>query len=55
MLASQAAVAIENARLYESATSWSQQLEALNEVGLALASEIELARLLELSRGGSGR
>lgn len=47
-LASQAAVAIENARLYEAATSWSQQLEALNEVGMALASELELARLLEL-------
>ena len=42
-LASQAAVAIENARLYEAATSWSEQLEALNEVGTALASEIELA------------
>ena len=47
-LASQAAVAIENARLYEDATSWSAQLEALNEVGTALASEIELAPLLEL-------
>ena len=33
LLAAQAAVAIENARLYESATSWSQQLESLNEVG----------------------
>ena len=32
-LASQAAVAIENARLYEEATTWSAQLEALNEVG----------------------
>ena len=41
-LASQAAVAIENARLYEEATSWSAQLEALNEVGTALAGEIEL-------------
>ncbi len=47
-LASQAAVAIENARLYEAATSWSEQLEALNEVGTALAGEFELARLLEL-------
>ena len=47
-LASQAAVAIENARLYEAATSWSEQLAALNEVGTALASEIELAPLLEL-------
>jgi signal transduction histidine kinase len=47
-LASQAAVAIENARLYEAATSWAAQLEALNEVGVALASEIELPRLLQL-------
>ena len=34
----QAAVAIENARLYESATRWSRQLESLNEVGNALAT-----------------
>ena len=33
LLAGQAAVAIENARLYESATRWSRQLESLNEVG----------------------
>ncbi len=48
LLASQAAVAIENARLYETATAWSEQLEALNEVSTALASELDLARLLEL-------
>lgn len=48
LLAAQAAVAIGNARLYESATAWSEQLEALNEVGTALASEIDLARVLEL-------
>ncbi len=48
MLASQAAVAVENARLFESATLWSRQLEALNEVGTALAGEIELPRLLAL-------
>lgn len=47
-LAGQAAVAIENARLYQDATSWSAQLEALNEVGIALAGEIELPRLLKL-------
>jgi signal transduction histidine kinase len=47
-LASQAAVAIENARLYEDATRWSEQLDAINEVGTAFASEIELPRLLEL-------
>lgn len=48
LLAAQAAVAIENARLYESATRWSEQLEALNEIGTALASEVELPRLLTL-------
>jgi signal transduction histidine kinase len=48
LLASQAAVAIENARLYESATRWLRQLESLNEVGNALLSEIELPRLLAL-------
>jgi signal transduction histidine kinase len=48
LLAGQAAVAIENARLYESATRWSQQLESLIEVGAALAGETELPRLLDL-------
>ena len=47
-LASQAAVAIENARLLEDSTNWSAQLEALDEVGAALAGEIELPRLLKL-------
>jgi signal transduction histidine kinase len=48
LLASQAAVAIENARLYESATRWLRQLESLHEVGNALAGELELAPLLQL-------
>jgi signal transduction histidine kinase len=48
LLASQAAVAIENARLYESATTWSRQLESLNEIGNALVSELDLPRLLDL-------
>jgi signal transduction histidine kinase len=48
LLAAQAAVAIENARLYESATRWSRQLESLNDVGVALIRELELDRLLEL-------
>jgi signal transduction histidine kinase len=48
LLAAQAAVAVENARLYESATAWSQQLESLNEVGAALVSELELEPLLDL-------
>jgi signal transduction histidine kinase len=48
LVASQAAVAIENARLYESATRWSRQLESLIEVGNALSGEIELPRVLQL-------
>ncbi|HSL64609.1 MAG TPA: GAF domain-containing sensor histidine kinase [Gaiellaceae bacterium] len=48
LLAAQAAVAIENARLYESATRWLRQLESLTEVGNALAEEIDLPRLLTL-------
>jgi signal transduction histidine kinase len=41
-------VAIENTRLLDASRRWSQQLEALNEVGDALASEMDLPRLLEL-------
>jgi len=48
LLAAQAAVAIENARLYESATRWSEQLEALNEVMNVLVTEFDLDTLLEL-------
>jgi len=48
LLASQAAVAIENARLYEAATRWSRQLESLNEVGNAMAAEIEPQAILDL-------
>jgi signal transduction histidine kinase len=48
LLAAQAAVAVENARLYESATTWSQQLESLNEIGGALVAELELGPLLDL-------
>lgn len=48
LLAAQAAVAIENARLYEDATRWSRQLESLNEIAAALAREVELPRQLEL-------
>jgi len=46
LLAAQAAVAIENTRLYESSTRWLRQLESLNEIGNALASELELEPLL---------
>ncbi len=48
LLAAQAAVAIENARLYEAATRWSRQLESVNEVITAIAGEVELPRLLDL-------
>jgi signal transduction histidine kinase len=48
LLASQAAVAIENARLYESATRWSRQLESLDTVASALVSAREVAELLRL-------
>jgi signal transduction histidine kinase len=48
MLASQAAVAIENARLYETATRWATQLESLNEVMNVLVTEFDLDKLLQL-------
>jgi signal transduction histidine kinase len=48
LLAAQAAVAIENARLYASSNHWLRQLETLNEIGAALASEVELEPLLGL-------
>ena len=48
LLAGQAAIAIENVRLYEAATRWSERLESLNEVGNALATETELDALLDL-------
>ncbi len=48
LLAAQAAVAIENARLYESARRWLRQLESMTEVGNAIASETDLPALLEL-------
>ena len=48
LLASQAAVAIENARLYESSREWARQLESLDEITNAMLSEIEPGRLLQL-------
>jgi signal transduction histidine kinase len=48
LLAAQAAVAIDNARLYESATEWSQQLESLHEVVRSLVEETDLDDLLDL-------
>jgi len=48
LLAAQAAVAIENTRLYETSTRWLRHLESLNEVGNALSGELELEPLLGL-------
>jgi two-component system, NarL family, sensor histidine kinase DevS len=48
LLAAQAAVAIENTRLYETSTRWLRHLESLGEIGDALASELELEPLLGL-------
>ena len=48
LLSAQAAVAIENARLYESATAWSRQLESMHEISDALVGELDLPRLLQL-------
>jgi signal transduction histidine kinase len=48
LLAAQAAVAIENARLYEAATNWSRQLESLHEVVRSLVEESDLDVMLDL-------
>ena len=48
LLSAQAAVAIENARLYESATEWSRQLETIQEISEALVGELDLPTLLQL-------
>jgi signal transduction histidine kinase len=49
VLAAQAAVAIENARLYEASRQWSRQLESLNEVSELLAAEREVSGLFRLA------
>ncbi len=48
LLAAQAAVAIENTRLYETSNRWLRHLESLSEIGDALAGELELEPLLGL-------
>jgi two-component system, NarL family, sensor histidine kinase DevS len=48
LLASQAAVAIENARLYESSRAWARQLESLEEITAAMLSDLEPNRVLHL-------
>jgi signal transduction histidine kinase len=49
LLAAQAAVAIENARLYQSSRQWARQLESLNEVSEALVGEGDLPQLFALA------
>lgn len=48
LLAAQAAVGIDNARLYESATRWSRQLETLHEIVRSIVDETDVERLLQL-------
>jgi signal transduction histidine kinase len=48
LLASQAAVAIENARLHEASRRWIRQLESLADVSNALVEEIGLPKLIDL-------
>lgn len=48
LLAAQAAVAIENARLFAASVRWIGQLESLAEIGNALGGELELRRVLQL-------
>jgi signal transduction histidine kinase len=48
LLASQAAVAIENARLHDASRRWIEALESLTEVFNALAGEVDLQKLLPL-------
>lgn len=45
MLANQAAVALENARLFQGA-EWARQLTALHEVGVKITSQLELDEVL---------
>jgi two-component system, NarL family, sensor histidine kinase DevS len=48
LLAAQAAVAIENARLYESSARWLRQFESLADLGDDLAGELEAGPMLTL-------
>ena len=52
LLAAQAAVAIENTRLYETSTRWLRHFESMNEIGDALAGELELEPLARPGRDG---
>jgi GAF domain-containing protein len=55
LLAAQAAVAIENARLHESATRWSRQLEMLHEVIRSIVDETVGASILSPGRQSPSR
>lgn len=48
LLAGQAGVAIENARLFAASTRWIRQLESLGEIGSALVAELDLDVVLRL-------
>jgi GAF domain-containing protein/nitrogen-specific signal transduction histidine kinase len=48
MLADQAAIAVENARLYEETLNRTRQLSRLNEAARAISSELELPRVLQV-------
>lgn len=48
LLAAQAGVAIENARLFTASEAWIRQLEFLGEVGNALIGDLELDSMLHL-------
>ncbi|MDE3088567.1 MAG: GAF domain-containing protein, partial [Chloroflexota bacterium] len=46
LLASQAAIAIENAKLHQKVKSWAQQLDALDKITLDIAAPWEISTLL---------
>src|SRR6185503_363827 len=48
LLAAQAGLTIEKVQIYEGATSWIRQLEALDELTRSVLEERDLAQLLEL-------
>jgi signal transduction histidine kinase len=48
LVAAQAAVAVENSRLYEATSRWARRLESLQETGNALAKELDVQALLDL-------
>lgn len=48
LIAAQAAVAVENSRLYESTSRWARRLESLQETANALAKELDVQALLDL-------